>query len=174
MKARPNRNQAEEWRRYIATKMQGALSRGSAWFLFGLAFIVVYREVFETILFYAALWTADNGGTILAGALTAVVVLAAIAWAMLRYSRVLPITKFFAYSSILIAILAVVLAGKGVGALQEAGLVPVTPLAGVPRITMIGLFPTLEAVGAQLLMLAALAFGFRVAARPRPLAAPAE
>ena len=67
--------QAEEWRRYIATKMQGALSRGSAWFLFGLAFIVVYREVFETILFYAALWTADNGGTIAAGALTAVVVL---------------------------------------------------------------------------------------------------
>ena len=51
-------------------KMQGALSRGSAWFLFGLAFIVVYREVFETILFYAALWTPDNGATILAGALT--------------------------------------------------------------------------------------------------------
>src|SRR6185503_10596591 len=48
------KSQAAEWRRYIATKMQGALSRGSAWFLFGLAFIVVYREVFETILFYAA------------------------------------------------------------------------------------------------------------------------
>ena len=68
--------------------------------------------------------------------------LALIAWAMLRYSRVLPITKFFAYSSILIAILAVVLAGKGIGALQEAGLVPVTALPGVPRITIIGLFPT--------------------------------
>ena len=166
--------QAEEWRRYIATKMQGALSRGSAWFLFGLAFIVVYREVFETILFYAALWTADNGGTIAAGALTAVVVLSVIAWAMLRYSRVLPITKFFAYSSILIAILAVVLAGKGIGALQEAGLVSVTPLAGVPRITMVGLFPTVEAVLAQLVTLAAVLFGFRVSARPRAVAVPAE
>jgi len=166
--------QAEEWRRYIATKMQGALSRGSAWFLFGLAFIVVYREVFETILFYAALWTADNGGTIAAGALTAVVVLSVIAWAMLRYSRVLPITKFFAYSSILIAILAVVLAGKGIGALQEAGLVPVTPLAGVPRITMVGLFPTVEAVLAQLVTLAAVLFGFRVSARPRAVAVAAE
>ena len=123
-------------------KMQGALSRGSAWFLFGLAFIVVYREVFETILFYAALWTPDNGATILAGALTGVALLAAIAWAMLRYSRTLPITEFFRYSAILIAILAVVLAGKGVGALQEAGMIPVTPLAGVPRITMLGLFPT--------------------------------
>ena len=166
--------QADEWRRYIAAKMQGALSRGSAWFLFGLAFIVVYREVFETILFYAALWTADNGAILLAGALTAVVVLAAIAWAMLKLSRKLPITQFFRYSAILIAVLAVVLAGKGVGALQEAATIGITPLPAVPRIPMIGLFPTLEAVSAQLAMIAALTIGFRAAARPRAVAAPAE
>ena len=168
------KSQAEEWRRYIATKMQGALSRGSAWFLFGLAFIVVYREVFETILFYAALWTADNGSTILAGALSGAVLLAAIAWAMLRYSRKLPITQFFAYSAILIAVLAVILAGKGVGALQEAGLVPVTPLAGVPRVTMIGLFPTAEAIAAQLIALAVVIVGYRSASRPNRVAVAAE
>ena len=168
------KSQAEEWRRYIATKMQGALSRGSAWFLFGLAFIVVYREVFETILFYAALWTADNGATILAGALSGAALLALIAWAMLRYSRKLPITQFFAYSAILIAVLAVVLAGKGIGALQEAGVIPVTPLAGVPRVTIIGLFPTAEAIGAQLVALAVVILGYRSASRPRPVSAPAE
>jgi high-affinity iron transporter len=166
--------QAEEWRRYIQEKMHGALSRGSAWFLFGLAFIVVYREVFETILFYAALWTPDNGATILAGALSAAALLAVIAWAVLRYSRTLPIGKFFAYSAILIAILAVVLAGKGVGALQEAGMIPVTPLAGAPRITLLGLFPTAEAVAAQLLTVAATLLGFRAARKPRPAAMPAE
>jgi high-affinity iron transporter len=168
------KSQAAEWRRYIQEKMQGALSRGSAWFLFGLAFIVVYREVFETILFYAALATADNGATIAAGALTAMVLLALIAWAMLRFSRTLPITQFFRYSAILIAILAVVLAGKGVGALQEAGLIGITPLAGVPRLTMIGLFPTAEAIGAQLLTLVAVVVGFRSAARPREAAVAAE
>ncbi|MEO6114526.1 MAG: cytochrome c/FTR1 family iron permease [Sphingomicrobium sp.] len=168
------KSQAEEWRRYIAEKMQGALSRGSAWFLFGLAFIVVYREVFETILFFAALWTPDNGATILAGAMTGVALLGVIAWAMLRYTRKLPITQFFAYSAILIAILAVVLAGKGVGALQEAGLIPVTPLAGVPRIGMIGLFPTAEAIGAQLLALVAVILGFRSARSVRPITAAAE
>ena len=160
------KSQADEWRRYIATKMQGALSRGSAWFLFGLAFIVVYREVFETILFYAALWTADNGATILAGALSAIVLLGLIAWAMLRYSRTLPITLFFKYSAIVIAVLAVVLAGKGVGALQEAGLIAVTPLAGVPRIASLGVFPTAEAIATQVVTLAAILFGFRKAARP--------
>jgi high-affinity iron transporter len=168
------KSQADEWRRYIQEKMQGALSRGSAWFLFGLAFIVVYREVFETILFYAALWTPDNGATILAGALSATALLAVIAWAMLRYSRTLPIGKFFAYSAILIAILAVVLAGKGIGALQEAGAIPVTPLTGVPRITLLGLFPTAEAVAAQILTLAATLLGFRMARKPKPAALPAE
>jgi len=159
--------QADEWRRYIAAKMQGALSRGSAWFLFGLAFLVVYREAFETILFYAALWTSGNGGVILAGALTAVALLAVIAWVMLRLSKTLPIGQFFRYSALLIAILAVVLIGKGIGALQEAGTLPITALAGVPRITALGLYPTLESVGAQLAMLAALLIGFRAAARPR-------
>jgi high-affinity iron transporter len=73
-------------------------------------------------------------------------------------------------------VLAVVLAGKGVGALQEAGMVPVTPLAGVPRITMLGLFPTAEAVGAQLLTLASVLLGFRSNRRPKaePAAAAAE
>ena len=166
--------QADEWRRYIAEKMQGALSRGSAWFLFGLAFVVVYREAFETILFYAALWTSGNGGTILAGALTAVAVLAVVAWFMLRLSRTLPIGQFFRYSAILIAILAVILAGKGIGALQEAGVVGITMVPGVPRISELGLFPTVESISAQLLMIAALAFGFRAAARPRPQPVPAE
>ena len=103
-------------------KLQGALTRGSAWLLFALAFIAVYREVFETIIFYAALGRAGNGAAMLAGALAgAWRCWRSIAWAMLRFSRKLPIAKFFQYSAALIAVLAVVLAGKGVAALQEAG-----------------------------------------------------
>ena len=48
------KSNAEAWQRYIKEKMTHALSRRSGWFLFLLAF-VVYREVFETVLFYAAL-----------------------------------------------------------------------------------------------------------------------
>jgi high-affinity iron transporter len=152
--------QADQWQHYIREKMAKALSGGSAWLLFGLAFIVVYREVFETILFYAALWTQGNGGTILAGALSAGAALAVIAWAMLRYSRRLPIGKFFSYSSWLMAVLTVVLAGKGIAALQEAGIVSIAPLRAVPRISFVGLFPTTQTVAAQALMIAALAIGF--------------
>lgn len=153
------KSQAGEWQRYIDKTLGKALSRSSAWFLFGLAFIVVYREVFETILFYAALTAQGNGAVILAGAGSAVLVLGLVAWAMLRFSARLPVSEFFKYSSALIAVLAVVLAGKGVAALQEAGMIDIAPLAQVPRIPVLGLFPTWESVGAQLLTVAIVVLG---------------
>ena len=52
------------------------------------------------------------------------------------------------------------LAGKGISALQEAGIVNIAPLHSVPRISLVGLFPTVQTVVAQLLMIAALAIGF--------------
>ena len=164
--------QAGNWHRYIREKMHRAISGRSAWFLFALAFIAVYRELFETILFYAAIAAQGNVEWLVAGGLTGAVVLAGIAVAMLRYSQRLPIGKFFTYSSALIAVLAVVLAGKGVAALQEAGILGIQPLAGLPRISMLGLFPTLQTVAIQLATLAALLLGF--AWNRRAAAAPAS
>ncbi len=152
--------QAEQWQRYIREKMSHALGGRTGWLLLALAFIVVYREVFETILFFVALWSEGNGGALLAGGATAVVALAVIAWAMLRWSRHLPLSKFFSYSALLMAVLAVILAGKGMGALQEAGLIGITPIAWMPRLTLLGIVPTLQTLGAQAATLAALAIGF--------------
>lgn len=162
--------QAGAWQRYIAEKLTKVLSKRSAWFLFGLTFIVVYREVFETIIFYATLWSQSNHGAILGGAAAAVALLVVVAVAMLRFSRRLPIADFFRYSSILIAILAVVLTGKGIAGLQEAGLVQVTPAGAFPSINALGFLPTVETLLAQLAVLAAILIGFRrnriAAARP--------
>lgn len=154
------KSQAGAWQRFISERMSRALSRRSAWFLFGLTFVVVYREVFETILFYATLWSQGNEGAVMAGGAVALVVLAIVAAAMLKYSRKLPIGTFFSYSSALIAVLTVVLAGKGVAALQEAGWIGVQPVAFVPRIDMLGLVPTVETLLAQIIMLGAVLFGF--------------
>jgi len=71
--------QAGAWQTYIRDKLSAALSKRSAWFLFLLAFIMVYREVFETILFYAALWSQGTQGAQLGGAVLAVVCLVLIA-----------------------------------------------------------------------------------------------
>lgn len=152
--------QAGAWQKYIAERLTHALSKRSAWFLFGLTFLVVYREVFETIIFYAALWSQGNGGAVAAGAATAIVLLVIIAVAMLRYSRKLPIATFFHYSSALMAVLTIVLAGKGVAALQEAGWIDVRPIALVPRVDILGLSPTVQSVAAQVVAAGAILLGF--------------
>lgn len=152
--------QAGAWQKYVRDRLSHALSQKSAWFLFLLAFVVVYREVFETILFLTALWTEGRESAVSVGLVVAVIALAAIAAALLRYSRRLPISQFFQLSSILIAILAVVLAGKGIAGLQEAGWLSIWPLAGLPRVELLGLYPTGEGVLAQILTLITMAAGF--------------
>ncbi len=139
---------AGRWQAYIKEKLATALNRGSAWFLFALAFITVYREVFETILFYIALWTRGDGGAIVGGLAAGIVVLAVIAFVLMRTSRRLPIGQFFAWSSLLIAVLAVVLAGKGVAALQEAGVLPAMAIDG-PRLEVLGIYPSSLTLAAQ-------------------------
>jgi high-affinity iron transporter len=152
--------QAGAWQAYVREKLDRALTGGSAWLLFGLSFVAVYREVFETIIFYAALGAQGEGAAMAGGIAVAAAVLALIAWAMLRFGRRLPIAKFFQYSAALIAVLAVVLAGKGFAALQEAGLIGVTPVDGFPRSPILGLYPTAETLAAQVATALLLAAGF--------------
>lgn len=160
---------AGRWQIYLKEKMSSALTKRAAWFLFSLAFIAVYREVFETVLFYAALWTEGNGWPLLAGLVAGMAVLGIVAAVLLRTSARLPIGKFFAVSSLLVAVLAVVLAGKGIAGLQEAGWIHTSPVA-FPRIDILGIRPTWQTLLAQLTVLlvvvAAFAFNTRSASLP--------
>ena len=149
------------WQSYLKEKMAAALNQRSAWFLFGLAFISVYREVFETILFYAALWSEGQEAWLLGGIAAGAGVLVVIAWVLLRTSRRLPLAHFFTASSALIAILAIVLTGKGVAALQEAGWLAVSP-APVPHVELLGIFPTWQSVLSQVAIVLILGLGFAI------------
>ncbi|MDB6083762.1 MAG: high-affinity Fe2+/Pb2+ permease precursor [Gammaproteobacteria bacterium] len=140
------------WQAYLRAKLSAALDRRSMVFLFGLSFVAVYREVFETILFYAALWTEGQKAAIGAGLFAGAITLVAVAWVLLRTSRRLPVGTFFAASSLLIAVLALVLTGKGMQALQEAGWLATTPVA-FPRIDWLGVFPSQQSLSAQALIL---------------------
>ncbi|WP_202844911.1 cytochrome c/FTR1 family iron permease [Luteimonas saliphila] len=159
------KSRAEAWQAYVRDRLGRALGMGSGLFLLGLVFVVVYREVFETILFFAAIWNEGNQGAVIAGAVVASLVLVAIGWAMMRYSRTLPIGRFFRYSALLIAALAVVLIGKAVSALQEAGTLPVSWIDGAPRVAWLGISPTVEGLAAQAVIALVLAIGFVLASR---------
>jgi high-affinity iron transporter len=156
-----NKLQAQRWKVFIETKVQGALDNGTLWSIALVAFIAVYREVFETVLFYQTLWMqAGSGGQhmVLMGFLSAAVALVVLAWLIFKFSVRLPLRLFFAVNSVLLYLLAVVFAGKGVAALQEAGVVPVYSVK-FPTIDVLGVYPNLQSLGLQgLLVLAAVVF----------------
>lgn len=140
------------WQRLIGDKLSGALSSGALWTLALISFLAVYREAFETVLFYQAL-SAQAGpeghGALLGGLAAASLLLAAVAWAILRASVKLPIGLFFSASGILLLVLAVVFTGQGIAALQEAGKIGADTVAFV-SIPMLGVYPTLQTLVAQL------------------------
>ena len=152
-----NKLQAQRWKEFIETKIHGALNDGALWSIALVAFIAVYREVFETVLFYQTLWLqAGSGGQhmVLVGFGSAAAALVVLAWLIFKFSVRLPLRLFFAINSVLLYLLAVVFAGKGVAALQEAGTLPVTPVQ-FPSIDVLGIHPSLQGLGLQALMVVA-------------------
>lgn len=151
---------AQRWNAFLKEQIQRALDGRTLSGIALVAFLAVYREVFETVLFYQALWAqvaVDGRGAVLGGAVTAAVALAVLAWAIFSFGLRVPLRQFFAISAAVMFVLAVVFAGKGVVALQEAGKLPVSPIA-FPRIELLGIYPTLQSLAAQLvLVLAAVA-----------------
>jgi hypothetical protein len=65
----------------------------------------------------------------------------------------LPLKPFFAVTSAFLYYMAFVFAGKGIAELQEGGLVGTTIVSWAPRIPALGIYPTAESLGAQLLLL---------------------
>jgi high-affinity iron transporter len=147
-----NKMHAQRWNRFLKEKVEGALSGRGAWGIAFIAFIAVYREVFETVLFYEALWAQVDASahmSVFAGALAAAVGLVALTWGIFRFGLRLPLKQFFAISAAVMFVLAFVFTGKGIAALQEAGKIWITPVS-FPRIDLLGIYPTLETLAAQL------------------------
>jgi high-affinity iron transporter len=154
-----NKLQAQRWKQFIESKVQKATGGQTLWALAVLSFIAVYREVFETVLFYETLWVqaGDHGHHMVAGGfLAAVAGLVLLSWLIFRFSVRLPLRLFFGVNSALMYLLAVVFAGKGVAALQAAGKLPMNGIR-FPRIDVLGVYPNLESLGLQLLLVLAAA-----------------
>ncbi|MDR2051568.1 MAG: FTR1 family iron permease [Deltaproteobacteria bacterium] len=154
--------ESDAWRAYIEGKVASAVSTGSSIALAAAAFLAVFREGAETILFYQALM-ADAGeymDMLWYGFALACVLLVAV-FAVIRFGSLrLPLRSFFIGTSVLMYIMSVSFAGGGVKELQEADLIPVTPLPFVTSIDLLGIYPTLETLLPQiaLLLLAAGSF----------------
>lgn len=157
--------EAAKWTAFVKDKMESALSSGSGLALSAVAFLAVYREGFETILFYKALFgSGGNGGTVpvLAGMAAGAVGLVAVYVVINQLGLRVAMKPFFTVTGVMLYYMAFVFAGKGVAELQEGGVVGLTVVEGVPRIPVLGIYPTVESLALQglLLILAVVALGW--------------
>jgi high-affinity iron transporter len=167
---------AQAWQSFIRAQVTTALGKRTLWAMAGISFLAVYRELFEVILFYQTLWAqagAEGHGAVIGGMGAAAALLAAIGWAILKYSVRLPIGPFFAATSGLLVLLAVIFVGHGVAALQEAGVVPST-LVNFFSLPLLGIRPTLQGLAAQGLTLATIVTGVLASRRNARLAQHAQ
>lgn len=162
-----SKSHSAAWQQFIGEKMTGALSSGTVWALPLISFLAVYREAFETVLFYQAL-SAQSGpeghAPLLGGLMTGSVLLVAVAWTILRASVRLPMGLFFSVSGILLLVLAIVFTGQGIAALQEAGEIGADPVRFI-SVPLLGIYPTLQTLTAQAVAIALSVLGLWWATR---------
>lgn len=156
-----SRSNAQAWNRYVRERLNTALARRTLWAMAGISFLVVYRELFEVILFYETLWAqagAVGHESVLWGIGSAMVLLVGIGGMILRYSVRLPVGPFFTVASSLLAIMAVIFVGNGMAALQEAGVLNVTRVRFV-SLPLLGIHSTVQTLVPQALLLVIIAGG---------------
>jgi high-affinity iron transporter len=170
--------ESAKWTAFVRGKMQSALSSGSGLALSAVAFLAVYREGFETILFYKALFNSAGSSTVpvLGGIAAGSVGLVAIYLVVNQLGLRVAMKPFFAVTGAMLYYMAFVFAGKGVAELQGAGILPLTVIEGAPRIPVFGIYPTLESLIMQglLLVLAIVAAIWAMRGKAKPSAAPSD
>lgn len=168
--------EAEAWKGYIESKVKSAVAAGSGLALGAAAFLAVFREGAETILFYQAL-LADaqtSRGMIWAGFGAGCVTLAAV-FALVRHGSLrLPLKPFFIGTSALMYVMAFAFAGGGVRELQEGDVIGATPVQYIRSVDILGIHPTVETLLPQAaLVLLAIASVLYCRVRARRVALPA-
>ena len=162
--------EAAKWQKFIRDKVNAALSHGGSFALAFASFLAVFREGAETALFYQALFT--RGGNLFMpvalGLLLGTVALALIFTLFSRFGLRIPLRPFFAVTSALLYYMALVFAGTGIKELQEANILPRTLLHGFPHVELIGLYPTLETLLAQGVLVALLPIALWTYFKPMP------
>jgi len=151
------KSEAKAWTRYIEGMASASVSRGSVFSLSFAAFLAVFREGAETILFYQALLaqTQTYVNMVWLGLGVGIIALVVIFILIRVLSLRVPLKPFFTGTSILLFLMCVTFTGNGVKELQEGNLVGVTPLPLLPSIDILGVYPTAETLVPQVLLLAA-------------------
>jgi high-affinity iron transporter len=177
-----SRMEQKRWLEFLRARAWTAASAGSATALMLVGFTALYREGFETALFYQALASFGSGlgWYIVAGILTGAVCLAVVAWVVFRLGRRIPVKAFLSTAVILLMATSVAFLGNAVRALQEADVIGLHrwtnwPSAPIFVSQSVGYWPSRETMLAQGVLTAIYLAGavYMFGIRPRRMRRPA-
>ncbi len=147
------KTQASRWHDFLFASLEQSKRRALPFAMGITAFMAVLREGAETIVFFQALLGGAARGAeqhaIWTG-MAAAGVLLLIGFVTLEQFLVrIPLGSFFRATSVLLYGLAIIFVGQGIASLQEASVVHASFVPYVPTIKALGVFPTVQSLGAQ-------------------------
>lgn len=155
-----SKSESEVWDAYIKSKVGEATEKGSNLALAFTAFLAVYREGAEVILFYQPLLKGENMNMVWLGFGLGCICLVFVYLAIRVLSIRLPLKPFFLATSILMAVMSIAFLGSGIKELIEGDVISMTSppwVSWIPSnsfLEVLGIYPCVETVVPQLILLA--------------------
>ncbi len=172
-----NKIEHKKWMEFVKAKVWQATTTGSVTVFVLLSFFTVYREGFETVLFYQAMSGFAKYMEIYVGLgfIVGMISLLGLYYVMRKLGRKLPLRALFGLTMGVGAYLSIAFLGNAIRELQIIDIVPYTGLIGIiPRLDinlamMTGIYPTLETIIAQVILLGVylIASSYILIIRPR-------
>ena len=156
-----NKIETKKWIEFVKSKVWKATTTGSVMVFVLLSFFTVYREGFETVLFYQAMLSYAKYMElyVILGMILGLAVIIGVAIIVRKLGKKLPLRVLFGLTMGIGAYMSITFLGNAIREFQELGYISTTHLFGIiPRLdvnlaTMTGIHPTLETVVAQLILL---------------------
>lgn len=148
-----SKSSVASWNRYISKQMGNAISSGSVFAMAMISFLSVFREGAETLVFYAGIAPKMETSQFILGIVVALLILVVLALVLWKASGKIPIHKFFAVATVFIYALAFKIIGVSLHTLQLTDNLSTTIVDGLPVISWIGFYPTVETIIGQVILL---------------------
>ncbi|PTE70597.1 FTR1 family iron permease, partial [Staphylococcus devriesei] len=152
------RSSAQRWNEMIQNMYQSAISNGNLLLLGTIGLISVLREGVEVIIFYMGMIGSITTWDFVLGIALAIVILIIFAFLFRFIVKLIPIYYIFRVLSILIFVMAFKMLGVSIQKLQLLGTVPQHSIEDLPTISIIGFYPSVETIVAQLIYIILIIF----------------
>lgn len=157
-----NKVETKKWIEFVKAKVWKATTTGSVMVFVMLSFFTVYREGFETVLFYQAMMSYARYMElyVAAGLIIGLGIIIGVTFLVRKLGKKLPLRVLFGLTMGVGAYMSIAFMGNAIREFQEIGLIETTHMIGtIPRLdinlaAMTGIHPTLETVVAQVALLA--------------------